>query len=143
MNSAAVLRGCSSDHCQEQFLSESQGSDEKHPFGPRDDRAVLITCCPSSLCGFNFRGECLSGVDGDRATPLDAQPFLCACSSFSGTGLEQLLPPRCWLSGQIHDSQVTDQSNSPSPDGGTPRERCTGNWIHAEWLWKVPSIDTF
>ena len=114
MNSAAVLRGCSSDHCQEQFLSESQGSDEKHPFGPRDDRAVLITCCPSSLCGFNFRGECLSGVDGDRATPLDAQPFLCACSSFSGTGLEQVLPPRCWLSGQIHDSQVTDQSNSPS-----------------------------
>ena len=72
MNSAAVLHGCSSDHCQEQFLSESQGSNEKHPFGPRDGKAVLITCCPSSLCGFTFRGERLSGVDGDGAAGRSA-----------------------------------------------------------------------
>lgn len=143
MNSAAVFRGCSSDHGQEQFFSELQGSDEKHPFGPWDDKAVLIICCLSSLSGFNFRGECLRGVDGDRATPLDAQPFLCASSFFPGTGLGWLLPPQCWLLEQIHGSEVTDQSKSPSPDGGIARERCTGNWTQAEWLWKGPSIDTF
>ncbi|OWK01654.1 ALPK2, partial [Cervus elaphus hippelaphus] len=60
MNSAAVLRGCSSDHCQK-HLSEPQGSDEKHRFGPRDDKAVLIICCPTSLSGFNF-GEYLVGL---------------------------------------------------------------------------------
>lgn len=99
---------------QEQFFSESQGSDEKHPFGPWDDKAVLIICCLSSLSGFNFRGECLRGVDGDRATPLDAQPFLCASSFFLGQ-------PRTWRCiapttvlalRQIHGSEVTDQSKS-------------------------------